>query len=421
MAAIETTSSLDPADIPVDAKKTDGAVLLDGSFDRDQILSRYYFLHFSGAIFPITMASLMYGWRALVLIGVVVASSIPGVMVWRRIGNRGAEIRVCQVIWWATLLAMMLPVHLMTTEPPFAQTPGKLWTLLCAAGLLIAFFSWLAGGGLSRCIGFRWHPVVAAFLVLNVLFGSVLVPHWVLRKDRLFVGDITRSEPAELAITASEGWMKTPSMSGYDGIYESPASEKLLHYTRALPRNNNTLQSLDGLLRDDMPPLEDMILGGHSGPIGTSSAVAVIIGGLFLLYRGIIDYRIPFLIYISATLSFIILPLPMEQLAPDGAMQIIWKWIAISDRDLFGSAACITFANYEVMAGPLLFMSFFLATSPLLRPVNKKCRFVYAVAIGILSAILQMRVSVSAGPYIALVTIGMLTFKRRAQHEPVLG
>ena len=70
--------------------------------------------------------------------------------------------------------------------------------------------------------------------------------------------------------------------------------------------------SLETLLRDGMPPLEDLIVGGHPGPIGISCQIAVIIGGLFMLYRGVIDHRIPLLIILSMYVAILVLPVPIE-------------------------------------------------------------------------------------------------------------
>jgi electron transport complex protein RnfD len=152
-----------------------------------------------------------------------------------------------------------------------------------------------------------------------------------------------------------------------------------------------------------MPPLEDLIVGGHPGPIGTSCQVAVIIGGLFMLYRGVIDHRIPLLIIVSAYIALLVLPVP---LAIDSSVRQ-WHWLAIRQPGV-GAALAITFANYEVAASPLLFTAFFLATSSAIRPMTRRGRTLYAIAVGILSAAAQLYLSVSIGPYIALLLAGVV-------------
>ena len=136
--------------------------------------------------------------------------------------------------------------------------------------------------------------------------------------------------------------------------------------------------SMETLIRDAMPPLEDLIVGGHPGPIGTSCAIAVIIGGLFMLYRGVIDYRIPLLVVITTFLATLVLPVPVT--IHEGVRH--WRWLAIRHPGV-GAALATTFANYELLASPLLFMAFFLATSPAVRPMARRARTFYAILLGI--------------------------------------
>ena len=47
-----------------------------------------------------------------------------------------------------------------------------------------------------------------------------------------------------------------------------------------------------------------------------------------------------------------------------------------------GWAAGVTFANYELMASPLLFVAFFIATAGPVRPMAVRARIIYALLIG---------------------------------------
>lgn len=376
-------------------------------------LPRFFSLHVLGAMLPISAGLLLYGWRALLLIALVVGSAALALPVWKRIGPRGAQLRTSHTLWLALLLALMLPVHLMTSEPPFENAPGAQWAVLAGAGVLVVGFAWLLGGVGSG----RIHPVVVAYLLLVVLFKQTLIPHWVLHKDRLFIGDVVKSERAELAIAStvpntSASWVNMPATAGTDGIYDDPVSEKLFQYTSGQQRPGGSFISIDGLLRDEMPPLEDLILGGQPGPIGAASAIAVIVGGLFLLYHGVIDFRIPLLIYLTAFIALLVLPVPgvIREIASSGRhTHVDWRWLAMRDSEKIGVARAITFANYETMAGPLLFMAFFLATAPAVRPMARRARAIYGVLIGLLAAIFQLYLSVAFGPYLALLVVSLVT------------
>ncbi len=156
-------------------------------------------------------------------------------------------------------------------------------------------------------------------------------------------------------------------------------------------------------LLDGLPALEDLAIGGHPGPIGTGSAIAVVIGGLFLLYRGLIDYRIPLLITFTAFASFLVLPIPVVM--DSGTL---WRSLFLPRLGIDGGTA-VTFVNYEMMASPLLFSAFFLATAPAVRPMARCARTIYALLTGMLTAASQLYLSVSYGPYVALLLVSLLT------------
>jgi Na+-transporting NADH:ubiquinone oxidoreductase subunit NqrB len=299
--------------------------------------------------------------------------------------------------WLALLLALALPPHLGTLAG--AHSPRAAFWLLPAAGMLIAIALWVLRG----VAGTALHPVVVAYLVLVPIGHQLLVPHHVLQREHLFVGDVLDA-PAEAAPAGANPWWFTRGRTaGHAAIRAVPASESLLAYTlgrRELGERGVML--LPGLLRDRLPPLEDLVMAGNPGPIGTSSVIFVIVGGLFLLYRGVIDYRIPLLIVASAFVALLVLPIPVAitDIGPR------WSWLAMREPSV-GWAVAITFANYQLAASPLMFTAFFLATSPTVRPITRRGRTIYAIAIGVVAAVMQLYISVSWGPYAALLLVGL--------------
>jgi Na+-translocating ferredoxin:NAD+ oxidoreductase RnfD subunit len=67
----------------------------------------------------------------------------------------------------------------------------------------------------------------------------------------------------------------------------------------------------------------------------------------------------------------------------------------------------LTLANYELLASPLLFVAFFLATSPQTRPMSRGGRCIYGISLGVLSAVAQLYGSVAFGPYVAMLLISL--------------
>jgi len=357
-------------------------------------VSGFYLAHFLAALLPLTAGLLLYGWRGAAVVAAVAGSAAAAVAAWWHIGPRGRTLHWSQCMWLALLLGLMLPAHL-AARPAAGAVPA--WPLLAAAGLLLVILLWLFGGlGAGRV-----HPVVITYLVLVICFGSLLVPRRVLNIDHMLSGDVLKSAATDTR-TISESWIGRRHTAA-DAEYQEPAAERLTRYTSGREVPPRRWLPLYGLLRDNMPPLEDFVVAGQPGPIGASSVIAVIIGGLFLLYRGVIDYRIPLLTCLAAYAALLVLPVPV--VITDAPQ---WRWAAFRLPDINWSVD-VTFVNYEITASPLIFTAFFLATAPAIRPMTRRGRTIYALALGAVAAVMQLYVSVSYGPYLGLLIVSLLT------------
>jgi Na+-translocating ferredoxin:NAD+ oxidoreductase RnfD subunit len=357
---------------------------------------RYYFTHVIGALFLFAAGLVMYGWRAGVTVAAVMIPAMLTLFLWRRVGLRGGQLRYAHMLWLSLLLALTLPAHL-ASHATISRSAE--WLILPLAGSVLVVFCWLLGGmGAGRI-----HPVVVTYLLLVVLYGPQLVPQSVLQRNCLLLGNLINSSPQPSALTAQDVWLERPIVPEHDAIRMTAASEYLGSYTTGQVSPERNWLSLEGLLRDRLPPLEDLVIGAHPGPIGTTSAIAIIIGGLFLLYRGLIDYRIPLLIVVSALLALLVLPIPAVI-----TNHAEWRWAVGHVRGI-GWSMGITFANYEILASPLLFTAFFLATSPAVRPMSGRGRTIFSILIGFLAALFQLYVSPSFGSYLALMTASLIT------------
>jgi Na+-translocating ferredoxin:NAD+ oxidoreductase RnfD subunit len=353
----------------------------------------FYLIHFTAGVFPLLAGIALYGWHAVAGVAIVLISAIVALALWRRVGARGRMLHYSQGLWFAMLLALMLPAHLAGDR----GHPEE-WALLVAGAFLLVILLWIVGGmGAGRV-----HSSVAAYLLLAGCFSQLLVPHRVLNRDHLITGEIFRAAPLDAHGLHNDPWISRHNPTA-DANLVDPASESLVLYTSGRTElQSRKWMDLPALLRDSMPPLEDYIIAGQPGPIGASSTLMVIIGGLFLLYRGAIDYRIPAFTCLAAYVAFMVLPIPVVIAAAP-----LWRWAAFRLMP-HGISVGITFANYEMMASPLLFTAFFLATSAAIRPMTRGGRIVSGALLGMLSAALQLYVSVAIGPYIALLIISPL-------------
>ena len=110
----------------------------------------------------------------------------------------------------------------------------------------------------------------------------------------------------------------------------------------------------------ELPSIADLIIGNVGGCIGETSAILLIIGGIYLVYRGVITPRIP-VIYIAtvAVLSFVFYG--------------------------YDVSAMIS----QVFAGGLIIGAIYMATDYASSPVNAKGQVIFALGCGILTAVIR--------------------------------
>jgi Na+-translocating ferredoxin:NAD+ oxidoreductase RnfD subunit len=357
-------------------------------------VARYYLTHVFGGLFPLCAGLLVFGWRAGISVLLVIVSTLMSGLIWRRIGSRGRPLRPVQLLWFGMVLALMMPASLLQ----FTGT-AALWPLLPAAGLLLVIVCWTLGGAGSG----RVHPVAVVYVLLALGWPIVRHSDLLLQRNRLLVGDLLAAPVAAEPRSPQDAWRRRTLDPVNDALRIIPPTQRLLRFTRTERTVDGSAVSLDTLLRDHLPPMEDLVLGAQPGGIGMTSAIAIIVGGLFLLFRGLIDYRIPLLIVASAWIALLVLPIPWGLQQPPA-----WHWLP-GHLPHVGWAMGITLANYQLLASPLLFTAFFLAGSPTVRPLTRRGRAIYALLIGVLAAVLQMYVSVTLGSCLAVLIVGAIS------------
>lgn len=125
----------------------------------------------------------------------------------------------------------------------------------------------------------------------------------------------------------------------------------------------------------------NMVTGRIPGTIGETSAICLLIGGIFLIAMNVIDFRIPF-VYI---LTFAIYTL------------------------LFGGHGFdLMFMLEEICGGGLLLGAFFMATDYVTSPVTHKGRIIYAIILGVMTGLFRFQGSSSEGVSYAIIFTNLL-------------
>ncbi len=178
--------------------------------------------------------------------------------------------------------------------------------------------------------------------------------------------------------------------------HRQAVAERLTAY--ATDRPPAGIHSVEAMLRDGLPPIEDLLVGGSPMPIG-SSAVLVIVGGLFVIYRGLLDFRVPLLVVASAYAAFLLLPVPVAAGLPGTAWTPVIRHVGVNP------SVAVTWANYLTLASPLVFAAFFLAPTSARAPTAPR-RAAWALLTGVACAAGQLYVAGIAGPMLGVAAVG---------------
>lgn len=124
-----------------------------------------------------------------------------------------------------------------------------------------------------------------------------------------------------------------------------------------------------------------MFLGNTKGTIGETSALLLLIGGIFLVAVGIIDLIIP-LTYIGSFAAFAL---------------------------IFGGRGLdFSFLAAELCGGGLMLGAWFMATDYVTRPITKKGQYVYGIILGILTGLFRIFGGSAEGVSYAIIFSNLL-------------
>lgn len=220
-------------------------------------------------------------------------------------------------------------------------------------------------GDLSAC-------VTGVLLALNL---PVSIPLWQAALGSVFAivvvkglfGGIGKNF-ANPAITARI--MMLIAFTGTMTAYTAPLSPDLA--TTATP-----LEALKAM-GTDLPSLKDMFLGLRGGCLGETCAAALLLGGIYLIARGIISWVTP-VCYIG---TVFILAL------------------------IYGG---FDYALYQVLAGGLILGAFFMATDYSTTPTRPWGKVIFGIGCGIITAAIRFYGSYPEGVSFSILLMNILT------------
>lgn len=290
---------------------------------RSALTTQKIMLYVILALVPASIVSVyVFGFKALLLIAACVLTAVATEYLMQKLMHKKVTISDLSAVVTGLLLALNLPIN------------APIWLAVIGAFIAIALTKQLYGG-----LGHNFvNPALAARAILMIswpahMAGSAYIPV-----------DSTVSATPLVAIAQ----MTTDTVSGASSAIEIPS----------------TL---------------DLFLGvnGIYGCIGEISAVALILGGLFLVYKKVISPRIP-LIYIATVAVF--------------------SFLVKSD---------VTFVLDQLFAGGLMLGAIFMATDYVTSPSTPIGQVIYAIGCGVITCVIRFYGAYSEGVSFAILLMNV--------------
>ncbi|MDX8401252.1 MAG: RnfABCDGE type electron transport complex subunit D [Mariprofundaceae bacterium] len=310
------------------------------------------------ALMPAAVVAVyLFGWLAVLLILTSVLSCMLTEALWlRACGRSVAAVGDGSAALTGLLLAFTLP----------AATP--VWMAVLGSVFAIVLGKQVYGG-----LGYNpFNPALSARIILLISFPlhmtTWLVPMHV-GMDALAMNDFDAALAVFLhgADALREGW---------DAVtMASPLGHVKTEGLRGVPVD----QALASWGYDYL----DAFLGREPGSLGETSALALLIGGIYLLARHTISWHVPFAYLATvALLAAVFHGIDPARYAPP---------------------------LFHLFAGGLMLCAFFMATDPVSSPVTPVGRLVFGAGCGVLTWVIRTWGGYPEGAMFAVVLMNMTT------------
>lgn len=264
--------------------------------------------------------------QAVLIMVVSVTSCVFTEVVWAFANKKDIVSFLNSSFPWITgvILALMMPIQIH-------------WYAVAISAVLCILFGKLVFGGFGQNI---FNPAAVGRAIIFAAFSGLIVE------------DVVTSATPTTLIATTYNWCVTDTSM-----------------VKAL------LQEVGGFT--------NLFFGLHPGALGETSACLILIVGIVLAIRKVIDYRVP-LVYIS---SVFILTTIMALFKGMG----MW------------------YPFYHILTGGLMFGAVFMATDPVTTPTSASGRVIYALGCAILTVLIRVKANLPEGVLYSILIMNACT------------
>lgn len=280
------------------------------------------------ALLPaLILAGANFGWYSLL----VVAVSALAAVVTEAIIQSARKVPVTISDGSAAVTGILLAMTLPPNVPLYIPIVGSVFAIGIAKH---------AFGGLGCNI---WNPALAgrAFL-LAAYSGNIVMTKWpyveTAFKANIITDAITKATPC--------------------AVLKNSPFQFFEHYT-----------------------LMELAKGLIPGSIGETSAIALIIGGLFLIWRKLINWRLPFSYILTVMVLMALIPIKGE----NGNSIAFWQSAYWADP-----VFVLKYITAHALSGGLIIGAFFMATDMVTSPLTSKGQVIFGMGCGALVVVIRL-------------------------------
>jgi electron transport complex protein RnfD len=303
------------------------------------------------ALTPATLFNFyLFGWPAILLFTVTVGACVAIEAGCLKLAGKpvGATLADCSAVLTGWLLAASLP-------------PWAPWWVGALGAVFAIALAKHAFGGLGQNV---FNPAMVGRTVMLISF-PVAMTAWV-APHPMFSPDAPGLAQA-LAITFGGGTPDAMSAASALGFVKTELS-------RGIPVTQSMAQ---------VPDLMDMSMGYRAGSLGETSAILILLGGLFLLGKRIISWHIP----VSMMGSLFLIAALFHAINPDR----------------------FTSGTFHLLSGATLLGAFFIATDYVTSPVTKSGQIIFGAGVGLLTWSIRNFAGYPEGMAFAVLLMNSLT------------
>ena len=228
------------------------------------------------------------------------------------------------------------------------------------------------GKGLQGGFGnYLWHPALVGWAALQLLFGAELAPQrWpVLVRSQLVTGAIDASVDAPFF----RGYQLSHPPHGVDAwALQRPIDRLIGCYDTPLIEGGVSESQWMSMFRDDLPPWGDTLWGAVGGAIGETSTFALMLGGLYLVYRGFLRRRSVVAALLTVAVLSAVLPVRLSG-------ELVWFPAWRAQEHFPAGAAWVLF---HLTGGGLLLSCLFFSADPMTTPLTARGHAFFGAGVG---------------------------------------